>query len=145
MKTLGDYYVSRNKSQIDFLALVKQEMSNICSLYDSHHLQIYKSIVDVSFALYIPNADAIRDDEPIEDVLIKMEKVFSTYSKDTNYQFLQMVYNFLAFEYYHKLNLPKKEARYFDVIDKKIRDYLKLTYQIKELVKETKELRHKKI
>ena len=32
-----------------------------------------------------------------------------------------------------------------DVIDKKIRDYLKLTYQIKELVKETKELRHKKI
>jgi hypothetical protein len=124
MKTLGDYYVSRNKAQIDFLALVKQEMSNICSLYDSHHLQIYKSIVDVSFALYIPNQDAIRDDEPIEDVLLKMEKVFSTYNKDTNYQFLQMVYNFLAFEYYHKLNLPKKEARYFDVLDKKIPSFL---------------------
>jgi hypothetical protein len=110
MKTLGDYYVSRNKGQIDFLALVKQEMANICNLYDSHHLQIYKSIVDISFALYIPNQEAIRDDEPIEDVLVKMERVFSTYNKDTNYQYLQLVFNFLAFEYYHKLNLPKKEV-----------------------------------
>jgi hypothetical protein len=124
MKTLGDYYVSRNKGQIDFLALVKQEMANICNLYDSHHLQIYKSIVDISFALYIPNQEAIRDDEPIEDVLVKMERVFSTYNKDTNYQYLQLVFNFLAFEYYHKLNLPKKEARYFDVLDKKIPSFL---------------------
>ncbi len=124
MKTLGDYYVSRNKGQIDFLALVKQEMANICNLYDSHHLQIYKSIVDISFALYIPNQEAIRDDEPIEDVLVKMERVFSTYNKDTNYQYLQLVFNFLAFEYYHKLNLPKKEAKYFDVLDKKIPSFL---------------------
>jgi hypothetical protein len=124
MKTLGDYYVSRTKSQIDFLALVKQEMSNICNLYDSHHLQIYKSIVDISFALYIPNQEAIRDDEPVEDVLLKMERIFNTYNKDTNYQYLQMVFNFLAFEYYHKLNLPKKEAKYFEVLDRKIPSFL---------------------
>jgi hypothetical protein len=124
MKTLGDYYSSRNKGQIEYLSLIKQEMTNICGIYDSHHLQIYKSIVDVSFALFIPNPEAIKDDEPIEDVLARMERIFSTYSKDTNYQHLQLVYNFLAFEYYHKLNLPKKEAKYFEVVDKKVQSFL---------------------
>jgi len=124
MKTLGDYYTSRNKGQIEYLSLIKQEMTNICGIYDSHHLQIYKSIVDVSFALFVPNQEAIKDDEPIEDVLARMERTFTTYSKDTNYQHLHLVYNFLAFEYYHKLNLPKKEAKFFEVVDKKIQSFL---------------------
>jgi tetratricopeptide (TPR) repeat protein len=99
-------------------------MAHICNLYESHHLQVYKAIVDVTFALYIPNSDALKDDEPVEDVLAKMEKIFTTYSKDTNYQHLQLVFNNLAFEYYHKLNLPKKEARYFDEVDKKLTSFL---------------------
>lgn len=124
IRTVGDYYTSRNKSQVDYLALIKQEMSHICNLYESHHLQVYKAIVDVTFALYVPNADAMKDDEPVEDVLAKMEKIFTTYSKDTNYQHLQLVFNNLAFEYYHKLNLPKKEARYFEEVDKKLTSFL---------------------
>jgi hypothetical protein len=87
-------------------------------------MQIYKSIVDISFALYVPNNDAVKDDEPVEDVLLNMEKIFSTYNKDTNYQYLQLVFNFLAFEYYHKLNLPKKEAKYFEILDKKLQSFL---------------------
>jgi hypothetical protein len=124
MRTTGDYYTSRTKSQVDYLSLIKQEMAHICNLYESHHLQVYKAIVDVTFALYIPNSDALKDDEPVEDVLAKMEKIFTTYSKDTNYQHLQLVFNNLAFEYYHKLNLPKKEARYFDEVDKKLTSFL---------------------
>jgi hypothetical protein len=34
------------------------------------------------------------------------------------------VFNNLAFEYYHKLNLPKKEARYFEEVDKKLTSFL---------------------
>lgn len=124
MRTTGDYYTSRTKSQVDYLSLIKQEMAHICNLYESHHLQVYKAIVDVTFALYIPNSDALKDDEPVEDVLAKMEKIFTTYNKDTNYQHLQLVSNNLAFEYYHKLNLPKKEARYFDEVDKKLTSFL---------------------
>jgi hypothetical protein len=124
MKTLGEYYSSRNKSQIEYLSLIKLEMGHICNLYDSHHLQVYQCITDISFALFVPNPDAIKDDEPIEDMLARFEKIITTYSKDTNYQHLQLVYNFLAFEYYHKLNLPKKESRFFDVIDKKLQSFL---------------------
>lgn len=124
MKSIGEYYASRNKMQVEYLGLIKQEMGHICGLYTSHHLSIYKSIVDVTFALFVPNTEAIKDDEPIEDVLVKMEKIFNTYSKDTNYQHLQLVYNFLAFEYYHKLNLPKKEAKYFEAVDAKLNSFL---------------------
>ncbi len=124
MRTVGDYYTSRNKPQVDYLSLIKQEMAHICNLYESHHLQVYKAIVDVTFALYVPNADALKDDEPVEDLLAKMEKIFTTYSKDTNYQHLQLVFNNLAFEYYHKLNLPKKESKYFEEVDKKLTSFL---------------------
>ena len=124
MKTLGEYYVSRNKDQIQYLSLIKQEMGHIGNLYESHHLRVYQSMVDVSFALFVPDEDSIKDDEPIEDILANLEKIFTTYGKDTNYQHLQLVYNFLAFEYYHKLNLPKKEARYFDIVDKSLQSFL---------------------
>lgn len=125
MRTLGEYYASRNKAQIDYLTLVKQEMKNICNLYVSHHLQVYQRIVDISFALFIPDASAAtKDDEPIEDMLTKMEKVFSTYNKDTNYQYLLSVYNFLAFEYYHQLGQHKKSGKFFDEVDSKLQSFL---------------------
>ena len=124
MRSVGEYYTSRIKSQVEYLGLIKQEMSHICNLYESHHLQIYKAIMDITFALYIPNPEAVKDDEAVEDVLSKMERIFSTYSKDTNYQYLQLVFNNLAFEYYHKLNLSKKEGRYFEEVDKKLMSFL---------------------
>jgi hypothetical protein len=124
MKTVGEYYASRNKSQIEYLSLIKQEMKNINSLYESHHLQVYKDMVDVTFALHVPNPEALKDDEPVEDILARMERTFTTYAKDNNYQHLQLVYQALAFEYYHKLKLPKKEAKYFDEVNKKLNSFL---------------------
>jgi len=124
MRTVGEYFASRNKAQIDYLSLIKQEMVNIFKLYESHHLQVYKDIIDITFALYVPNPEAMKDDDPVEDILARMEKTFTTYSKDSNYQHLQLVYNDLAFEYYHKLNLPKKEAKFFDEVDKKLTSFL---------------------
>lgn len=123
-KTLGDYYASRLRHHIDLLKLYKQEMNNVCQIYDSHHLTIYKCIIDISFALFVPEDDAIKDDEPVEDQLMTMERIFSTYSKDVSYQYLYQVYNFLAFEYYHSLNQAKKAAKYFDPINEKLQSFL---------------------
>jgi hypothetical protein len=124
MKEVADYFSSRNKDKIEFLSLIKQEMNNICSLYDSHHLQVYKDLVDITFALYVPSPEAMKDDDPVEDILSRLEKTFSTYSKDNNYQYLQLVYQSLAFEYYHKLNLTKKESKFFEEGDKKLSSFL---------------------
>jgi hypothetical protein len=124
MRTLGEYDASRLKSHIAYLSLIKQEMKNVCSLYASHHLQVYKSFVDITYALYVPDQEAVKDDEPVEDMLVNLEKIFSTYKQDNNYQHLQLVYNFLAFEYYHKLNLSKKAIRYYDEVNKKLPSFL---------------------
>jgi len=53
-----------------------------------------------------------------------MEKIFLAYPKDTNYQHLNLAYNFLAFEYYHQLKLYKKEAKYFDVVNENLQSFL---------------------
>lgn len=124
MKNVSEYYCSRSKSQIEYLALIKQEMGHICRIYDSHHLIIYKSIVDISFALFIPLPDATKDDEPIEDLLTRMENILNTYDDDNNYKYVRQILNFLGFEYYHKLNLAKKAAKYYDEVNAKLPSFL---------------------
>ena len=123
-KKSGDYYASRDESILELLHLIKKEMANVCRLYESHHLQVYQNILDVSFALFIPLPDAVKDDKPIEDILDETEKIFVDYPKDTNYQFLRNVLNFLTFEYYHKLNIYKKEAQYFDIVNDQLPNFL---------------------
>jgi len=123
IKTLGDYYASRLKEHIDMLLLFKQEINNLCQLYESHHLTIYKCIMDISFALFVPDHPAVKDDEPVEDLLVTMERIFSTYSKDVNYQYLFQAYNFLAFEYYHSLNQSKKANKYFEPVNEKLQSF----------------------
>ena len=124
MKTLGEYNASRLKSHLNYLALIKQEIRHVCGLYSSHHLEVYQKFVDISYALFVPDQEAIKDDEPIEDLLARLEKIFSEYEQDNNYQHLKLVYNFLAFEYYHKLNLPKKAYKYYDEVNKKLASFM---------------------
>lgn len=123
-KALSEYYASKNAQTVGLLKLIKDEMGNIARLYESHHLQVYKCIVDISFALFIPGSEAVKDDEPVEDLLAKMEKIFAAYPKDTNYQHLNLAYNFLAFEYYHQLKLYKKEVKYYDTVNENLNSFL---------------------
>lgn len=124
MKTLGDYDASRLKSHLDYLALIKQEIKNVCALYTSHHLEVYQKFVDISYALFVPDSNGVKDDEPVEDMLQRLEKVFSEYEQDNNYQYLRLVYNFLAFEYYQKLQLSKKALKYYEEVNKKVVSFM---------------------
>lgn len=113
----AEYYMSRSKESLELLWLIKKEMKNLCALYASHHLTIYKNILDISFALFVPLPEAIEEDEAVEDLLIATEKILKNYPKDANYSFLYNVYNFLSFEYYHSLKQYKKEVQYFEVVN----------------------------
>jgi len=123
-RTLGEYEITRDKMVMQRLWLIKKELANVCRLYDSHHLGIYKKLVDISFALFVPLQEAIRDDDPVEDMLAAAFRVFDTYDKDVKYQYLRNVFNFLAFEYYHGLKLYKNEARYFEEVDRELPTFL---------------------
>ncbi len=119
-KTYGDYSLSKDKNQLEVLWLIKKQMANLCDLYESHHLEVYKNIIDISFALFVPLNEAIADDHPVEDILSATEVILKSYPKDTTYQHLFIVFDFLSYEYYHKLRLHKKEGQYFE----KVNNYL---------------------
>ena len=121
---LGQYYASRDPSLLEFVSLLKDEMTNVSRLYRSHHLNVYKDIIDASIAIFMPLEKKVKDDDPVEDILGRMEDTLSAYPKDTTYQYLRNVVNFLFFEYYHKLNLPKKESQYFDLVGDHLPSFL---------------------
>jgi hypothetical protein len=69
-KIFGDYYLSKDKNLLEVLLIIKREISNLWKLYESHHLAVYKNIIDISFALFVPLPQAVADDKPVEDLEI---------------------------------------------------------------------------
>ncbi|MCH8902678.1 MAG: hypothetical protein IIA45_02015 [Bacteroidetes bacterium] len=123
-KKLGDYHSSRDASNIELLVILLEEISKVNEIYDSHHLFVYKSIADISFKLFVPSADGEPDGEPIEDALEQIEKVIKQNPTDSIYQYLSLVYNFLSFEYYHQLNVHRKEVDYFEYVNSRLPSFM---------------------
>lgn len=113
----GEYYLSRNSELLPILTLLKQEMTNLSNLYQSHHLTVYQYIINISSSLFAPLDRATSDDEPVEDALRKAEEIFKNYSNDISYSFIKNAFTYLSFEYYHQHELYKKEGQYFDALD----------------------------
>ena len=121
---VGAYLTSRSVDQLEILPLIKKEVAHLSNLYDSHHLRVFKNIVDASVAIFLPLEEAIVNDAPIEDILGENDEIIQNYSKDIHYQFLNKVNDFLYFEYYNKLGLNKKKAQYFDQVNEGMPNFL---------------------
>lgn len=123
-KTLGDYYLSRNSQLLEILTLYKRDMQNMCKLYESHHLHVYKNILDVHFALFSPVKNEMKNDETVEAMLQQTLVIVNSHQEDRTYEHFLPIIDFLYFEYYHQLGLYKKAEVY----------YTKLTNNIQELL-----------
>jgi hypothetical protein len=119
-KTQSEYFLTRKSELIDYLILYKKEMANICRLYQSHHLQLFKNILSVHFALFSPVENEMKEDSTIEDMLNESLAIIKSHSEDRTYKHIIDVIDFLYFEYYHQLKLHKNATKYFDRISKKI-------------------------
>jgi hypothetical protein len=124
VKSVGEYLVSKDPSQIELLRLMKSEMANVFRLYESHHLAVYQNILNITYALYLPASASSADDLPIEEMLNASWKIFDGNPRDANYEFLRTVFDFLAFEYYHSLKLHKNEAPFFEKINSQIDTFM---------------------
>jgi hypothetical protein len=122
-KSIGEYMVSRDPSLIELLALMKMEMANVFRLYESHHLAVYRNIMNISFALFIPG-EIKTEEESVEEMLTASWKIFDENVRDADYQYLRTVMDFLAFEYYHGLKLTKNETPYFERVNEKLDQFL---------------------
>ena len=116
IKSLGEFYASRRPQSLEVFPLMKKEVDNISRLYESHHLQVYKNILDASIAVFLPLEDVVINDDPVEDILKETKNIISKYPKDANYRYILNVVNFLYFEFYQKLGLHKKADQYYGLI-----------------------------
>jgi hypothetical protein len=119
-KSIGEYLMSRDGTIIEVLLLMKAQMANVFNLYESHHLAIYRNIMNISFALFIPEHEANPEEESVEGMLKASVKIFDENPRDINYGYLRTIFDFLAFEYYHGLRLFKNAAPYFESVNEQL-------------------------
>lgn len=123
-KTLGEYYLNRNDQLLDILVLYKKEMENVCKLYESHHLHVYKNILNIHFALFSPVKKEMENDETIENMLKETLAIIEAHEEDRSYGYLLPILDFLYFEYYHRLKLYKDARDYYVKITENIQDLM---------------------
>lgn len=114
----GLYTLSGNPNEKLELTYLNREMDNVCRLYDSHRLYIYRHCMSIFHRLFVEDMEAQNDDQdPIEDILNEIEKKFAQYSLDSIYFHLKLVFEFLKLEYYTHYKVYKKAEKYYDEVN----------------------------
>ena len=79
---------------------------------------MYFSLVNIYHRLFVDTKENDNvDEEPIEDILLNVEKIFEDYNRDSIYFNLNIVFEFLKLEYYNFYKVYRKAERYFDEVN----------------------------
>lgn len=127
-KYIGNFYVTRDNSWLAYIAETKLQVTNYVKLYPSDSMILYKYIVDISFALFIPLPEKTKEDEPIENMLDKMKGILTAHENNQSYKYLLKLHELLSFEYYHSLRLTKKADEYFQKLNNDIPSVMLLNF-----------------
>lgn len=124
-KKYGTYALSGDETTKMELSLMSREMNNVCALYKSHRLYVYQSCINIYHRLYVEKEETMEDDlEPIEDILLNVQKIFDDYSLDSIYYHLRIVFEFLKLEYYDHYKVFRKAENYFEEVNDSCADLL---------------------
>jgi hypothetical protein len=117
-KKFGQYYMSGNEVEKFGLEVLYKEISNVRNLYKSHRLYVYFSLVNIFHRLFVDTRENENlDEEPIEDIIEHVEKIFEDFNRDSIYFNLNIVFEFLKLEYYNYYKVYRKAERYFDEVN----------------------------
>jgi len=118
LQKYGQYNLSGGSSEKLELNLLFDEMNNVCRLYQSHRLYVYKSCLMIFHKLFVVEDEEIdSDEEPIEDALDKVEGIFESYNLDSIYYHLHLAFEFLKLEYYNHYKVYRKAEKYFEEVN----------------------------
>ena len=93
-------------------------MQNVAALYSSHRLYVFLSCMNVFHQLFVEQEERTQEGgEAIEDIFIKVQKIFENYPLDPIYYHLNIVFEFLKLEYYNHYHVYKKAEKYFEEIN----------------------------
>ncbi|MES2388586.1 MAG: hypothetical protein V4543_11350 [Bacteroidota bacterium] len=115
-KKYGSYLLTGNEIEKMELDLLKRELDNVCKLYDSHRLYVYRHCVGIFHRFFVDTAEN-EEDEAVEDILANVEKTFETYYLDSVYYNLKPVFEYLKLEYYTHYKVWRKTEKYFEEVN----------------------------
>ncbi|MDH5598764.1 MAG: hypothetical protein OEY34_06560, partial [Cyclobacteriaceae bacterium] len=145
-KKYSTYFMTGDQTTKLELDLLTQEMVNVAALYESHRLYVYKSCMIIFHRLFVEPTDDYteEDEEPIEDILDRVEEIFEQYPMDSIYYHINLVFEFLKLEYYNHFKVYRKAERFFeevnDALPTLLTNYSHFTYPSHILT--TKIMRH---
>lgn len=111
-RELGYFLLSQDPARLDILRLYLKELNNLNKLYDSHRLKASRIIAHVSYMLFTREEDA--SEETAEELLRQLREILDANPDDRRYRFLDSVWHFFNFEYYHMLGLHKNGKASFE-------------------------------
>ena len=124
-KKFGKYTLTGDEVDKLGLTLLQTEMESVCSLYQSHRLYIYQSCLNVFHRLVVEDGEKVdSDQEPIEDILKKMQNIFDTYYLDAIYYHLQTVFEFLNLLYYDHYKVFRKAEEFYNSVQEKVSELI---------------------
>lgn len=112
----GDFLLSHEETDRMGLNLLKKEVENLASLYQSHRLYVYQSCLQIFHRLYVDSSTAANE-ESIEDIFEKVQQIFDQFYLDSIYYHLKLVFEYLKFEYYSTSNVYRKAEKFFEEVD----------------------------
>ncbi|KOY86499.1 hypothetical protein AD998_10395 [bacterium 336/3] len=112
----GSYLFSSNETEKLEITLINKELISVKNLYDSHRLYVYQSCVGIFHRLFVEENESM-DEEPIENILARVQQIFDMYQMDTIYHHLKIVFEYLKLEYYNRYKVYRKAEDYFDEVN----------------------------
>ena len=124
-KKYGEYTLTGDETGKLELGLLKDEMGNVAALYESHRLYVFQSCIHIFHQLFVEESEELHpEEEPIEDVIEKVEGVFKSYNQDSIYYHLNLVFQLLKLEYYNHYKVYRKAETYFEEVNDAISNLL---------------------
>ncbi|MCC5931810.1 MAG: hypothetical protein JJU28_21375 [Cyclobacteriaceae bacterium] len=144
-KKYGGFTLSGDEISKLELTLLSREMNNVAGLYKSHRLYVYQNCMNIFHRLFVIGDDNMEDDvEPIEDILVNVQRIFDEYHLDSIYYHLKVVFEYLKLEYYDHYKVYRKAENYFEEVNEScaslLSNYTLYTYPAQFLI--TKIRRH---
>lgn len=117
-KNFGLYLITEDEKLKFGLSAIVSELENVSKLYKSHRLYVYKNCVKIFHTLMIENQESLdTNDEPIEDILKKIETIFDNYYLDSIYFNIKVVFDYLKLLYYNHYKVYKKAENFYESVN----------------------------
>ncbi len=124
-RKFGTYFLSGAQEDLQDLIYVRQEMNNVCNLYQSHRLYVYGNCLELFHRIVIEKDEDPEDHyQPVEEIIEKIGQIFSTYHNDPVYFHLGIVLDYLQMLYYQNYKVFKKFEKHYEEVNERIETFL---------------------